>query len=65
MALNYILMVVLAGYSVFNVLAWINGRRARIFGAIAAAVLFILVLIATCMGMGYNEFRYMIEGRFN
>lgn len=68
MNLNYVLLVITGLWSLANIISlskhrgWI--RRSGLYGVIAFA-LFVMVLIATMMGMDYESFRIMIESGVN
>jgi len=64
MLTNYILLAVTGLYTLFGIISWIKGTvGVRPIRVILFGIIFILVLIATLMGMDYNSFRAMIEGR--
>lgn len=64
MKLNYILLVITGLWSLANIISlskhrgWIG--RSGLYGVIVF-VLFVMVLIATMMGMDYESFKIMIE----
>ncbi len=63
MMLNYVLMACTAIYSIAGIIFWKTGRASiKPITTIFAILLFILALVATCMGITYTELRYMIEG---
>ena len=61
MLLNYVLMAVSFVYAAFAILRCINGRSGYLFSAVLAGIVFVLVVVATAKGVGYNELRYWIE----
>jgi len=66
MTINYLLLAVTGIYSVIIVVNLIRGRgwvSNRMRRDILILLLFVLVLIATIMGMDYYSFQRMIEGR--
>jgi hypothetical protein len=66
MTLNYILLAFTGIYSLVVIVRLIRGKgwlSNKILGDVFVILLFVLVLIATLMGMDYQSFRHMIEGR--
>lgn len=66
MTINYILLVITGLYTVARIVNLVRGKgwlSRRILVDIAMPLVFILVLIATMMGMDYTTFVAMIEGR--
>jgi hypothetical protein len=66
MTINYILLAFTGIYSLIVIVRLIQGKgwlSNKILGDVFVFLLFVLVLTATLMGMDYQSFRYMIEGR--
>ena len=67
MIINYVLLAVTGLYSIANIISLVKGRgwlSNRMFGGLIAMILFVLVLIATIMGVDYQTFRHNIESSF-
>ncbi|MDR2528258.1 MAG: hypothetical protein LBD04_04470 [Synergistaceae bacterium] len=63
MVLNYLLLVVCGGYSVFGVIQMKKGTS-KPFRTVGAIIVFFIALAATVMGISYIELKTMIEGWF-
>lgn len=61
--LNYLLLAITGIYSICSIVELIKGRGIR-FRGILFIVLFVLVLIATIMGVDYIRFKTIIESWF-
>lgn len=63
MILNYILLAVCGIMGIVGVVDMVKGNRTRPFRTIGAILVFVLVLIATIMGLTYDQLLAIIEGR--
>jgi drug/metabolite transporter superfamily protein YnfA len=64
MVVNYILLLITGIYSCFGVVSWIRRSvSTEKLLTIACLCVFVLVLVATLMGMDYTAFRMLLEGR--
>lgn len=64
MILNYILLGVCGIFGILGIIGMVKGEgHRRPFQTIAFILVFILVLIATIMGLTYDQLLAMIEGR--
>lgn len=64
MILNYILLAVTGIFSILGIIGMVKGEgRQRPFRTIAFVLVFILVLVATFMGLTYDQLLAIIEGR--
>jgi hypothetical protein len=63
MLLNYLLLAITAVLSVTGIVAMARGSAGRVnpFRTVSAAIVFILVLIATLTGKDYAAFKVIIE----
>ena len=62
MIVNDALLVITGALSIFGIVNWKNGgRRVKPFQTIAAIIVFLLVLVATILGMDYISFKTMLE----
>ena len=67
MSLNYLLLGTMGLISLFNIISLIKGRGwlgNRYFSGLLSMFVFVLVAIATIMGMDYATFRTLIEAYF-
>jgi hypothetical protein len=66
MALNYVLLAITGILAISGILEMVKGSPGRVkpFRTIGAAIVFILVLIATLTGTDYVTFKTMIESTF-
>jgi uncharacterized membrane protein len=63
MVINYVLLGITGILAITGILEMVRGGAGRIklFRTIGAAIVFVLVLIATLTGMDYATFKAMIE----
>lgn len=63
MPLNYVLLAITGIWTIMNIYSFKRGTGdVKIFRSVLTAILFVLVLIATIMGIDYITFKSMIEG---
>lgn len=64
MILNYILLAVCGIFGIIGIVDMVKGAgKIRPFQTIAFILVFVLVLIATVMGLTYDQLLAIIEGR--
>lgn len=63
MIVNYLLLIICGIASVVGIISW---KRGSLYSSpmftIAAVIVFILALIATLLGIPFNELQHMIDG---
>lgn len=64
MILNYILLAVCGIFGILDIVGMVKGQgRQRPLRTIGFIVVFIIVLVATIMGLTYDQLLAIIEGR--
>ncbi len=64
MFINYALLAICAIFGIIDIVTIVKGNgKIRPFRTIAYIVVFVLVLVATFMGLTYDQLLAIIEGR--